>query len=96
MVPSKWFASFGRANNAGTKVFCISGHVNKPCNVEEAMSIPLKQLIEEANALETHEQRLSLLRAVALDEELTTTYFDLVAGIESPTALFTPRLLALM
>jgi NADH-quinone oxidoreductase subunit F len=28
-------------------VFCISGHVNKPCNVEEAMSIPLKQLIEE-------------------------------------------------
>ena len=41
-----WFASIGRANNAGTKVFCISGHVNKPCNVEEAMSIPLKELIE--------------------------------------------------
>jgi len=44
---AKWFAGFGRANNTGTKVFCISGHVNKPCNVEEAMSIPLKQLIEE-------------------------------------------------
>ncbi|HXE88629.1 MAG TPA: NADH-quinone oxidoreductase subunit NuoF, partial [Hyphomicrobiaceae bacterium] len=29
-----WFASFGRPNNAGTKVYCISGHVNKPCNVE--------------------------------------------------------------
>jgi NADH-quinone oxidoreductase subunit F len=42
-----WFASIGRANNAGTKVFCISGHVNKPCNVEEAMSIPLKELIEK-------------------------------------------------
>jgi NADH-quinone oxidoreductase subunit F len=26
---------------------CVSGHVNKPCNVEEAMSIPLKQLLEE-------------------------------------------------
>ncbi len=42
-----WFASIGRPNNAGTKIFCISGHVNNPCNVEEAMSIPLKELIEK-------------------------------------------------
>ncbi|MDF3047392.1 MAG: dehydrogenase subunit [Candidatus Midichloriaceae bacterium] len=42
-----WFSSIGRPNNAGTKIFCISGHVNKPCNVEEAMSIPLKELIEK-------------------------------------------------
>ena len=41
-----WFASFGRPKNAGTKVFCISGHVNKPCNVEEEMSIPLRELID--------------------------------------------------
>ncbi len=44
---AKWFASFGHPNNLGTKLFCISGHVNKPCNVEEAMSIPFRQLIEE-------------------------------------------------
>jgi NADH-quinone oxidoreductase subunit F len=42
-----WFASFGRENNRGTKLFQISGHVNKPCVVEEAMSIPFRQLIEE-------------------------------------------------
>jgi NADH-quinone oxidoreductase subunit F len=42
----KWFAGIGRSNNAGTKIFSISGHVNKPCNVEEAMSIPLKTLLE--------------------------------------------------
>ncbi|MBI1366675.1 MAG: NADH-quinone oxidoreductase subunit NuoF [Alphaproteobacteria bacterium] len=41
-----WFKKFGRDNNHGTKVFCISGHVNRPCNVEEEMSIPLKTLIE--------------------------------------------------
>ena len=41
-----WFAGIGRPNNTGTKVFCISGHVNKPCNVEEAMGIPLRELIE--------------------------------------------------
>ncbi|MGE3475195.1 MAG: NADH-quinone oxidoreductase subunit NuoF [Rhodospirillaceae bacterium] len=44
---ASWFAGFGRPNNAGTKVFCISGNVNKPCNVEESMSISLKELIEK-------------------------------------------------
>jgi NADH-quinone oxidoreductase subunit F len=42
-----WFASFGAPNNVGTKLFCVSGHVNKPCNVEEAMSIPFRELIEK-------------------------------------------------
>ncbi|MGB7699033.1 MAG: NADH-quinone oxidoreductase subunit NuoF, partial [Methylovirgula sp.] len=41
-----WFASFGAENNSGTKLFCISGHVERPCNVEEAMSIPFRELIE--------------------------------------------------
>ncbi len=41
-----WFAAIGRPKNTGTKVFCISGHVNQPCNVEEEMGIPLKELIE--------------------------------------------------
>ena len=42
----KWFASLGREKNTGTKIFCISGNVNTPCNVEEEMNIPLKELIE--------------------------------------------------
>ncbi|WP_353507393.1 NADH-quinone oxidoreductase subunit NuoF [Gimibacter soli] len=44
---ASWFSGIGRPNNTGTKVFCISGHVNKPCNVEEEMGIPLKDLIEK-------------------------------------------------
>ncbi|MBX6374698.1 MAG: NADH-quinone oxidoreductase subunit NuoF [Acetobacteraceae bacterium] len=43
---ASWFASFGRPKNSGTKLFCIQGHVNRPCNVEEEMSIPLRELIE--------------------------------------------------
>ena len=43
----EWFAGFGRANNAGTKLFAISGHVNNPCVVEEAMSITFEELIEK-------------------------------------------------
>lgn len=43
----EWFASFGRENNKGTKLFQISGHVERPCVVEESMSIPFKELIEK-------------------------------------------------
>jgi NADH-quinone oxidoreductase subunit F len=42
-----WFAGLGPPKNSGTKLFCISGHVNKPCNVEEVMGIPLRELIEK-------------------------------------------------
>jgi len=41
-----WFSAIGRPKNAGTKLFCISGHVNKPCNVEEEMGISLRELID--------------------------------------------------
>lgn len=44
---ASWFSSFGRDNNKGTKLFQISGHVNKPCVVEEAMSISFEELIEK-------------------------------------------------
>lgn len=42
----EWFSNLGRPNNSGTKLFCISGHVNEPCNVEEEMGIPLRELID--------------------------------------------------
>jgi len=42
-----WFAGFGRDNNTGTKLFCISGHVNMPTTVEEEMGIPFRELIEK-------------------------------------------------
>jgi NADH-quinone oxidoreductase subunit F len=41
-----WFSSFGRPNNVGTKLFCISGHVNNPCTVEETMGITFRELID--------------------------------------------------
>ncbi len=43
----EWFAKLGKPNNTGTKLFCISGHVNEPCNVEEEMGITLRELIDK-------------------------------------------------
>ncbi|WAC26141.1 MULTISPECIES: NADH-quinone oxidoreductase subunit NuoF [unclassified Ancylobacter] len=42
-----WFSAIGRPNNVGTKLYGISGHVNTPCVVEDAMGIPFKELIEK-------------------------------------------------
>jgi NADH-quinone oxidoreductase subunit F len=43
-----WFGALGKdEKNTGTKIFCISGHVEQPCNVEEEMGIPLRELIEK-------------------------------------------------
>ncbi|OXS99281.1 NADH-quinone oxidoreductase subunit F [Notoacmeibacter marinus] len=42
-----WFAGFGREGNTGTKLFCVSGHVNQPATFEEAMSVPFKELIDK-------------------------------------------------
>ena len=42
-----WFAGFGRPNNAGTKLFAITGHVNTPCVFEDEMSLPLRELIDK-------------------------------------------------
>ena len=43
----EWFSGLGKDGNTGTKLFCISGHVNRPCTVEEEMGIPLRELIEK-------------------------------------------------
>ena len=41
-----WYATFGTEKSKGTKLFCISGHVKTPGNVEEIINVPMKELIE--------------------------------------------------
>jgi len=41
-----WFAALGVLDSAGTKLFQISGHVERPCVVEEEMGIPLRELLD--------------------------------------------------
>ncbi len=42
-----WFAGFGRPNNTGTKLFMVSGHVNKPAVFEDALGCTFEELIEK-------------------------------------------------
>ena len=47
----QWFLEMGKPNNGGTKLFCVSGHVNKPGNYEVPMGIPFAELLEMAGGV---------------------------------------------
>ena len=42
-----WFAGIGRANNTGTKLMCVSGHVNQPATFEEALGVTFEEMIDK-------------------------------------------------
>jgi NADH-quinone oxidoreductase subunit F len=44
---AEWYAGLGSAKNGGTRLFCISGHVNRPGIYELPMGFNLKRMIEE-------------------------------------------------
>lgn len=48
---AKWFSDLGKPKNGGTKIFSVSGHVNKPGNYEVSLGIPFPELLELAGGM---------------------------------------------
>src|SRR5450432_1124913 len=46
-----WFAGLGPVNSGGTVIFSVSGHVEKPCNLELPLGIPFKELLALAGGV---------------------------------------------
>ncbi|MGD8558160.1 MAG: NADH-quinone oxidoreductase subunit NuoF [Gammaproteobacteria bacterium] len=47
----QWFADLGKPNNGGSKIFCMTGHVNKPGNYEVPMGTPFAELLDMAGGV---------------------------------------------
>ncbi|MCO6413711.1 MAG: NADH-quinone oxidoreductase subunit NuoF [Thiogranum sp.] len=47
----EWFLNLGRPNNGGEKIWCVSGHVNKPGNYEIPLGTPFRDLLEMAGGV---------------------------------------------
>lgn len=45
------FLSLGKVNNGGTKIFSVSGHVNRPGNYEVPLGTPFPELLEMAGGV---------------------------------------------
>ncbi len=48
---AQWFLEQGKPKNGGTKIFCVSGHVNRPGNFEVPLGLPFKDLLEMAGGV---------------------------------------------
>lgn len=49
---NKWFAELGKPpNNGGTKIFSVSGHVERPGNFEVPLGIPFVRLLDLAGGI---------------------------------------------
>ena len=46
-----WFLELGKPNNGGTKIFSVSGHVNRPGNYEIRLGTPFAKLLEMAGGM---------------------------------------------
>ncbi len=47
----QWFLDLGKPNNGGVKLFCVSGHVNRPGNFEVPLGTPFAKLLEMAGGV---------------------------------------------
>ncbi|MGE3318148.1 MAG: NADH-quinone oxidoreductase subunit NuoF, partial [Candidatus Berkiella sp.] len=47
----QWFLDLGLPNNGGCKIFCVSGHVNKPGNYEIPLGTPFSELLALAGGV---------------------------------------------
>jgi NADH-quinone oxidoreductase subunit F len=52
----EWFLNLGKPNNGGTKLFCVSGHVNAPQNLEIPLGTPFKDLLAMVGGVRTGHQ----------------------------------------
>lgn len=57
----QWFLEQGKPNNGGTKIFCVSGHVNKPGNYEVPLGTPFRDLLEMAGGIREGHQFKALI-----------------------------------
>lgn len=52
----QWFLEMGVPNNGGSKIFCVSGHVNKPGNYEIPLGTPFSELLKMAGGVRNNHQ----------------------------------------
>jgi NADH-quinone oxidoreductase subunit F len=80
----KWFASIGTEKSAGTKVFSVSGHVNRPGNYELPMGVTARELImEHAGGITGGKRLKAFIPGGSSVPMLTESHLDVKMDFES-------------
>ena len=81
----EWFAAIGSPpKSAGTRIFCVSGHVKRPGNYEVPMGITLRELIfEQAGGMRSDKPLKAIIPGGASAAFLTPDHLDVKLDFES-------------
>ncbi|MDH4223473.1 MAG: NADH-quinone oxidoreductase subunit NuoF [candidate division Zixibacteria bacterium] len=81
---AEWYAGIGTPKSKGTKIFCLSGQVNKPGNYELPMGTPLRELIEEyGGGIKNNRKLKAVIPGGVSTQVLPVTKVDVKLDFES-------------
>jgi len=87
---AEWFASIGTEDSTGPKIFCVSGHVNKPGNYELPLGTPLREIIyEHAGGIKEGRKLKAVIPGGASTPMLTAEHIDVPMAFETLHAVGT-------
>jgi NADH-quinone oxidoreductase subunit F len=84
---SEDYAKVGTAESAGTRLFCVSGHVRRPGLYEVAMGMTLRSLIDLAGGLEEGRSLRAVLLGGAAGSFVTESQLDVPLSFEGTRAI---------
>jgi NADH-quinone oxidoreductase subunit F len=80
----EWFASLGTSESKGPKLFCVSGHVNRPGNYELPLGTSLREIIyEHAGGIRMGRQLKAVIPGGASTPLLTADQVDVPMAFET-------------
>lgn len=79
-----WYRNFGTEKSPGTKIFSVSGHVNKPGNYELPLGITLRELLDvHAGGIRRGKKLKAVIPGGSSTPVLTDTDIDVKMDFES-------------
>jgi NADH-quinone oxidoreductase subunit F len=82
---AEWYKTLGTADSPGTKIVCVSGHVNTPGNYEVEMGTTYRQLIELAGGMQDGRAFKALLPSGGSGPIVTADALDAACSFEGLT-----------
>jgi len=83
----EWYAQIGTPESTGPKIFCVSGHVNKPGNYELPLGTPLREIIyDHAGGVRNGKRVKAVIPGGASTPMLTADHLDIPMSFEALAA----------
>jgi len=81
---AQWYAGIGTPRSTGSKIFCVSGHVNQRGVLELPLGVPLREIIEEhAGGMALHKKLKAVIPGGASTPMLTAEQLDVPMAFET-------------